>query len=244
MTTSILQIVTGDSGSFGSSTLTQIRTITTSAGSFLHIGITHDTVSSQTVSSVVSVPALTWTARSVVNDATNVQAIADYTSDTTAATAYTITTTLSAAATVFGTSVKEIGGSSGYDATANAKAGQNQQTPGTGTDAVTTGNTPALTAQPSLISGFAMDTSGTGTPTNGTGFTSDGTGWGFGATALMRAESKRVTSTAALAATFTAGSNVAHSSMATVFTETGAGAVSNILEPWQQSGAMGVMVSM
>lgn len=74
--------------------------------------------------------------------------------------------------------------------------------PGTGTDAVSSGNADA-TSQPALVWGLSVDTNGNTTPTAGTGFTSRTGVWST-ATCLGRPEDKRVTVTGNVAATFTA----------------------------------------
>lgn len=74
--------------------------------------------------------------------------------------------------------------------------------PGTGTDAVSSGNANA-TSQPALVWGFSLDINGGTTPTAGTGFTSRTGVWST-ATCLGRPEDKRVTATGNVAATFTA----------------------------------------
>ena len=74
--------------------------------------------------------------------------------------------------------------------------------PGTGTDAVSSGNANA-TSQPALAWGFSIDINGGSTPSAGTGFTSR-TGVWSSATCLGRPEDKRVTVTGNVAATFTA----------------------------------------
>lgn len=221
MTIAVAQTVFASDATFANSGTTTPATITVAAGSYIHLGWTHESGSGQTVLSVVSSPTLTWTAGNVVNDASNGQANGDYASSVTAAGTYTITVTLTAAALVKGTIAKEITGSSGYDT--GSKAGQLQASPTTTANATTTGNTPVLSAQPALISSFSIDNAGNAGPAVGTGFTDGGTGWGFGGTALARAEHKRLTSTAASAATYTAGFNTAHASVAMVFLESGGG---------------------
>lgn len=74
--------------------------------------------------------------------------------------------------------------------------------PGTGTDAVSSGNANA-TSQPALVWGFSLDINATTTPTAGTGFTSRTGVWSTN-TCLGRPEDKRVTATGNVAATFTA----------------------------------------
>lgn len=73
--------------------------------------------------------------------------------------------------------------------------------PGTGTDAVTSGNANA-TSQPALVWGFALDIFTGATPSAGTGFTARTGVWSTN-TCLGRPEDKRVTATGNVAATFT-----------------------------------------
>jgi hypothetical protein len=98
-------------------------------------------------------------------------------------------------------------------------AAQFQATPGVGADGATSGNTAALTGQPALNCGFVNDAAANGTPSAGTGFTTGTSGWGFGGTDGARSETKRVTSTAAVAATFTMGANDSSVTLAAVFLE-------------------------
>lgn len=99
-----------------------------------------------------------------------------------------------------------------------------QNSPGTGTDALTGGSTGTLAAQPAMILGLSSDFNNTTTPAAGTGFTSIGTGWTYGGTAGMRVEHKRVTSTSSVSATFTAGTGTdPHASVTLAFDESGAG---------------------
>jgi hypothetical protein len=89
---------------------------------------------------------------------------------------------------------------------AGAAAGQVQIAAGNGADAVTSTNaTPDADYAAWLIVGLASCETNLSAPGAGTGFTSGGTGWLFGGgTPSTRSESKRVTSSAAAAATFTA----------------------------------------
>lgn len=93
-------------------------------------------------------------------------------------------------------------------------ATQEQSAPGTGANAISSGNTPTLQYQPALVFGFSYDvTGGTGNMVAGTGFTSRQTSVWLATLGLEGcAEDKRVTSTSATSATFTdaafGGSNV------------------------------------
>lgn len=225
MTVSVSQFVVGTDAS-GSGANAAV-TLTPVAGDSMHVLVTQD--SGHTISSFASVPSQTWTLRDSVTDSGNSQIIAHYTADNAVGGSTTITATFNAASTFRAIVGKVINGTSGYDSVANSHAGQVQNFPTTVADATTSGNTPALSAQPALASGFCMDSSGGATPAAGTGFTNDGIGVLFGgATNLVRGESKRVTAISALAATFTAGLNEAHGSLVAVFLE-GGGAANNQL---------------
>jgi hypothetical protein len=95
-----------------------------------------------------------------------------------------------------------------------------QASPTTSTDAVTSGNT-TPGGQPALIFGFAMECPGNGNAASGTGFTGLTAVWDYeGATpTTAKPEHKRVTSTSAIAATFTAAYNDAHLSVVVAFLE-------------------------
>lgn len=98
-----------------------------------------------------------------------------------------------------------------------------QPSPGTATDAVTPGNmTP--TEQPACVIGLAIAV-GVQTPTAGTGFTGLAGCWQFGTgTNLGLAEHKRITSTGAVAATWTSTpTGYEHVSVSMILSETGAG---------------------
>lgn len=105
-----------------------------------------------------------------------------------------------------------------------------QATPGTGTDAVTSGNmTP--TEQPAALFGFHISLGALNTPSAGTGFTSAGTFCDFGTgTNVLRAQHKRLTSTSAVASTATATANNLHASVAVVLSEevSGGGSIAAI----------------
>jgi hypothetical protein len=220
MAISVLQTVIGtDSAASGT---TAVVTITAAAGSYLDLFIC--CADAQTITTPVSSPVLTWTKQNALDDAGNAERLEQWTSSVTSAGSITITETYSAASTFRGIAVKEIGGSTGYDSVAAAKAAQVQPTPATTPDAVTSGNTPALTSQPALASGWSMCTNGGTNPATGTGFTSDTNGIQIGtAFNLVRGENKRVTVTTALAATFTTGFAIAFGSMVVVFLESIAG---------------------
>lgn len=106
------------------------------------------------------------------------------------------------------------------DGNAPTTIGQPQLTPGTGADGLTsTALTP--TSASGLLLGLAAITGTPGTtPAAGTGFSSLGTGWTDTAD-VARAESKAFSSTSPIAATFTAGANTGHITIALAFYDTG-----------------------
>lgn len=107
---------------------------------------------------------------------------------------------------------------------------RSQQSPGTGTDAVTS-NATSNTANPALVFGFSIASTGTGAPTQGTGFTSRGTAWSYdnggAGTKFARFFDKRVVANASQLVTATAlGADGAadFSTLMAIFTETAGGA--------------------
>lgn len=100
-----------------------------------------------------------------------------------------------------------------------AALGNGQSSPGTSTDAVTTGNlTP--TAEPACLIGVAL-ASGLQTPSAGSGFTTLTACWQLGTgTNLARPEHKRITSVSAVPATWTSTpTNYPHYSVAAILSE-------------------------
>lgn len=133
---------------------------------------------------------------------------------------------------------------SGLDPTAPYTSGETasnpQLGPGTGTDAVTSTNTPALAAQPAALIGFAYNNSGNVTNA-GTGFSGRPLVWNFGFSNSSLPEDKRLTVTTAVAATATlsVGSDQMFT-IAAVFKETAAsGALSgSIALNFAQAGTL------
>lgn len=89
-----------------------------------------------------------------------------------------------------------------------------QVSPGTGTDAITSGLTPTLAAQPAMLLGGSWNYTALDPPAVGTDFINIGTD-----TARNRFEHKRLTATDAVAATFTNSPANSHATIAIVFTE-------------------------
>jgi len=127
--------------------------------------------------------------------------ITHYECVSTAAGTFTVTQTLSAAAAFRGIQGLRY---TGLDTSTSLHAGQFQSPPPTTTDATSSGNlTPS--SQPGILIGWSYDFNGSGSTVAGTGFTSRSTFTTEAAAngSASRAEDQRLTSTAAVAATFT-----------------------------------------
>jgi hypothetical protein len=98
-----------------------------------------------------------------------------------------------------------------------------QAAPGTGANAVTSGNLPVLATQPGALFTFSVDVTNTLPPTEGTGLTTRQNLWSFGAGQIGTMADRRLTATTAVAGTFTTtnGSD-RHITIAAFFNETGA----------------------
>jgi hypothetical protein len=130
-----------------------------------------------------------------------------------------VSATFNFVASAYGIIVAEIGGVIAMPL--DGHIGQTQATPGTGTDGLTTGSGPLSTNanQPALILACAY-LSASATLAAGTGFTSNGSFAGSSSVGgTFRLESKRITSTGAQAATWTAGNNNPAMSLLMVFDE-------------------------
>lgn len=114
--------------------------------------------------------------------------------------------------------VSAVVGFTGASKTTVASNKQHQATPTTTTDAVS-----SLTATPpvanSLQYGFSFANHGAAAPAAGTGFTSVSTMWNYGASDVARVERKTLSSTTAVAATFTAGTNTNHLTITVIVPE-------------------------
>ena len=157
----------------------------------------------RTISAVTDSSSNTWAAIQSVTD--GVLQIRQWRAYNIAASAGTLTVTItfdSATATV-GAALREVGGVA-LSAAVDQYAGQSQTNPGTGTNAVTSGATATLGTQPAIVLGTAARRDGTTAAAAGTGFTSDGTANAYYDNYAFRCESKRVTATTGVAATFTA----------------------------------------
>lgn len=116
-----------------------------------------------------------------------------------------VTATISSSVSFTGVYIAEYSGLSLTPYTSGEAVAFRSAAPGTGTDAITSGNTPSLATVPAAVVGFCFDRAGANAPAAGTGFTGLSSVWsGYGVS-----EHKRVTANSAVAATFTAsnGSN-------------------------------------
>lgn len=121
----------------------------------------------------------------------------------------TVTVTFSPANTFISMAIADAGGV--RSVSLDQIVGNQQSSPGTGTDAVTSGMTGPLSQSNALVIGFSFDVSLATTPAVGTGYSNQGTGWGFGVGSdSARMESKNVSTTAAVAATFTTATGTDH----------------------------------
>lgn len=113
--------------------------------------------------------------------------------------------------------LSEISGTTGLDtgATNGGHAENFQATPGTGADGVTSGSALTATGTGLAIADSADTGAGVAAPAAGTGYSSVDT---FGATTFPgRIESKTYTGAASVQALFTAGNNVGHCTLLTLF---------------------------
>lgn len=120
-----------------------------------------------------------------------------------------------------------------------------QFAPGTGADAITTSNLPVLAAQPVAQLTFAVNLdnavapSASGSATNILTLFDQG-----GGTAFARLQHKRLTATTAVPGTMTAVNGADTYYSFTIALKEAASAAIPFVQPWQQQGGMGIMVSM
>lgn len=237
MAIAVAQEVQGQDPNFSTNGTTIAATITVASGSCLHVAAFANGSSGLTAS--VSDGTNTYTA--IGNVFQSGKAFHWSTGPVSSGT-LTLTVTFGATVNLKGIIVREITGSSGYQ---SIHAENALTTPGTGTDAITSGSmTPA--SQPALISALCVDTFFGATPTAGTGFTSS-TGapllgkcwdWGDGtANSYCRLENQRIISTSSTAATFTSSAGAADKFcvLAAIFTESGGAVAQNPRSSWNST---------
>jgi hypothetical protein len=197
VTISVAQTVR-NTGTTNTSTVS--KTVTISSGSCLHVVV--GCGSGQTVSGVAD-GTNTYTSRGSVTHTAYTYKLTQFTAVNVTGGSLTITATISANTTYPWILIQEVTGASAYDARSGAYQGA---TSSTSTDGITTG-TATPSTQPGLVCGLVY---GAGSSTPGTGFSigtfgSDGGLPGTGYSANWATETKRITSTSAVAATWTNG---------------------------------------
>jgi hypothetical protein len=222
---SILQEAHNENPSGGGTATTIAVTLTVTPGSALHVYVMENATGGGGTISLSDNQGQTYTLADIVNDSSRLSR--HFYLIGAAAGSTTITATFSLGAFVAGIWVKEIANASAFQ----VSAGQFQIAPGAGTDAVTT-PTVTPTSQPALVSAFTFGDNNADTTVIGTGFTLGLNTWPlFGATNVGVSESLRITSTAAIAATWTAtagGGANRWKSVVAVFTEAAGGAASQV----------------
>jgi hypothetical protein len=144
--------------------------------------------------------------------------LAAFTAPNPAGGADTVTLTLGSSQIIRPVYLIEIGGAaaSSYDTGTN----NDQTSPGTGTNGVTSGNA-TNTSQPALIVAASLALFNTNAPAAGSGFTGQTAAWGnsSGSGSGLLVESQRITTTSAIAATFTAAVNSEHMTLMLILNE-------------------------
>lgn len=184
-------------------------------------------VTSETISVSDSVNGSWGAAVRSVDDGT--KTVAQFQFQNTAAGTPTVTATFGVTTTVRAIWIVEVRNAA--VSSLDGFAGQNQASPGAGTDAVTSGNA-TNAKQPALIVALSSDhrTISPVAPAAGTGFVDNGAGWTFSGGNQARLESKRVTTATAIAATFTGTSGVVPTTLMALFDELGSSL--RDCEPW------------
>jgi hypothetical protein len=204
---------TGQSGASMSKAFTSNVTL----GSSIHVWLRALTATS--FPSVTDTLGNTYTQRGATQNDGSSHIFAQFTCDNSAAGANTVTANMSPNGSSANITIREIGGTSGYDVQASQlQVGLSNSTT---TDSITSGNaTPSVF--PGMVSALSQEVTGpSNAPVAGSGFTSDGQPWGTNSVT----EHLRYTSLAARAATWT-GSNTGgttFTNMAAFFKEIGAG---------------------
>lgn len=215
----VAQEVSAEDANSSTSSTTISQSITVAAGSAIHVFVTGKNVG--TISCADNVNGSYGAALDDVSNGGTLRT-AQFSLSGSVGGTVTVTATWSIASVDKGIVLQEIRNTSGLQATAHT--GQTQTSPGTGADAISSGNvTP--TAQPALLVGLAYCVSIAGADpaiTAGTGFSAGLSAWAFlvGFNSA-RTENKRITSTSALPATFgsTVGTTNTFTTLSAVYTE-------------------------
>jgi hypothetical protein len=226
MTISVLQETAVDNAASAQTTIVATLAGATAGSSIHAIVITNHNYGISTVNDGVN-GALTLRG-TAADDATSSRKVLEYTIDNVSAGSHTVTATTTFSVSAPGTLVlREIGGTSGFNATAN---GDVQASPGTGTDGVVS-NAATNTVANALISALSFDTNtGSSAPAFGTGFTNGQTAGLASLGGHFRTESKRITATGSNTATYTAvGGTDTYLTVMAIFAETAIAAASGQL---------------
>lgn len=188
-------------------------------GSTLVALYTNDTSASSTASAADNLNAGSYTPVETVNDTGNGQKTGMFYMPNSVSGNVALTVTWSAGEFTKGIWLGEIRGAVKDSSVLAGHNSQLQNTPGTSTDGLTS-NTATPSGQPALVFGFSFHEVG-GAPSAGTGFSTGIVAWNSGQFSGLgaRSESKRITSTSAVAATFTAGANNSHVTLMGIFLE-------------------------
>lgn len=189
------------------------------AGSTLVALYTNDTTAGSTASAADNLNTGSYTTLETVNDTGNGQKTGMLYMPNSVAGNITMTVTWSAGEFTKGVWLAELRGALQSISVLAGHNSQLQNTPGTSTDGLTSG-TATPSGQPALVFGLSFHELGAA-PSAGSGFTSGTVAWNSGQFAGLgaRSESKRITSTSAVAATFTAGANNSHVTLMGIFLE-------------------------
>ncbi len=219
MSAALIQFVGAEANSAGT---TIAVTITATAGSFIFLGTSNvGSVSPASTISSISDGTNTWNLLGE-DDINGFRSRSAWASNSVTGSLTITVTYANSANSNRQIGVMEFSGCSAFQVAHD----QQQIGPGSGTDAVTSGNaTP--TSQPAMVAGFTWDVTGiTVEPSVGTGFTLGGRiGVGSGSLKTLAFEYQRITSTSAIAAKFTnSGGDTFFITHMAVFTETAAAA--------------------
>lgn len=213
---------TGGSGTTVTATFASAATV----GSTIEVDVTSGNTTPPTVADSAG---QNYTYACEASDGSDSQyAYSFYFQNNASATALTVTATWAAATSFRAMIIKEIGGvgSAPVQGSTGAPVCNYQVNPRTASDAITAG-TQTPTAQPALVSGFDINFGATNTIADGTGFTAGtSNAWSGSAPFFGTTESKRITSTSPVAATFTDATNGAanrYLTLSMIYTESGGG---------------------
>jgi hypothetical protein len=227
-------VFANDSDLVSSSNTRTLTGLVVAANDTIHLWVTNDSSAGVNVSGIADnvngVTAWPGTVLDDKNDVANGQRVTQFRREGCAAGTYTITVTFTGGTggntVAKGACAVTISGAA--SPSLDQHAGNQQATPTTGTDLVTT-TSMSPTKQPGVLVALSFETVGNPAPSAGTAFTSIGTGWNFGTgTAFARVEKKSITSMGAVAGTFTAGSNSAHTTLGAIYSQAGASAGASV----------------